>query len=119
MFETCRNSRKLFHIIKVLNVATVDALGVIISIRGVSFHGKDYHIGVASNVVCSTLIGNARASMRGMDNRTVHAFFMSLCETKFSRGLSIRKSSIMKFDGTISKGGDAPPCIGLIPSVLP
>lgn len=25
----------------------------------------------------------------------------------------------MKFDGTISKGGDAPPCIGLIPSVLP
>lgn len=76
MFETCRNSRKLFHIIKVLNVATVDALGVIISIRGVSFHGKDYHIGVASNVVCSTLIGNARASMRGMDNRTVHAFFL-------------------------------------------
>ena len=55
MFETCRNSLKLFHIIKVLNVATVDALGVIISIRGVSFHGKDYHIGVGSNVVCSTL----------------------------------------------------------------
>ena len=78
MFETCRNSRKLFHIIEVLNVATVDAQGVIISIRGVSFHGKDYHIGVASNVVCSTLIGNARASMRGMDNRTVHAFFYVL-----------------------------------------
>ena len=38
------------------------------------FHGTDYHIGVGSNVVCSTLIGNARASMRGMDNRTVHAF---------------------------------------------
>ena len=82
MFETCRNSRKLFHIIKVLNVATVDALGVIISIRGVSFHGKDYHIGVGSNVVCSTLIGNARASTRGMDNKTVHAFlcpYVKLC----------------------------------------
>lgn len=25
----------------------------------------------------------------------------------------------MKFDGTISRGGEAPPCIGLIPSVLP
>ena len=37
----------------------------------------------------------------------------------FSREPSFSKSSIMKFDGTISKGGDAPPCIGLIPSVLP
>ena len=25
----------------------------------------------------------------------------------------------MKFDGTISRGGEAPPCIGFIPSVLP
>ena len=75
VFETCRNSRKLFHNIKVLNVATVDALGVIISIRGVSFHGKDYHIGVGSNVVCSTKIGNARASMCGMGNRTIPRFF--------------------------------------------
>ena len=40
--------------------------------------GRMYHIGVGSNVVCSTLIGNARASMRGMDNRTVHAFFYVL-----------------------------------------
>ena len=76
MFETCRNSRKLFHIIKVLNVATVDALGVIISICGVSFHGKDYHIGVGSNVVCSTMIGSARAAMCGMDNGDVPRFFM-------------------------------------------
>ena len=76
VFETCRNSRKLFHIIKVLNVATVDALGVIISIRGVSFHGKDYHIGVGSNVVCSTGLGNARASVGGTDNRQFPRFFM-------------------------------------------
>jgi len=35
----------------------------------------DYiHIGVGSNVVCSTVIGNARASIRGTDNRMVHAF---------------------------------------------
>lgn len=27
------------------------------------------HIGVGSNVVCSTGLGNARASERGMDNK--------------------------------------------------
>ena len=75
VFETCRNSRKLFNI-PVLNVATVDALGVIISIRGALLHGKNYHIGVGSNVVYSTGLGNARASTRGMDNRTVHAFYV-------------------------------------------
>ena len=36
------------------------------------------HIGVGSDVVCSTTIGCARASMRGTDNRRFHAFFM-LC----------------------------------------
>lgn len=76
VFETCRNSRKLFHNIKVLNVATVDALGVIISIRGVSFHGKDYHIGVGSNVVCSAVSGNAKASISGTDDRQFPRFFM-------------------------------------------
>jgi len=34
------------------------------------------HIGVDSGVVCSTIIGNARASVRGMDNRTIPRFFM-------------------------------------------
>ena len=34
------------------------------------------HIGVGSDVVCSTKIGDARASMRGTDNETVHAFFL-------------------------------------------
>ena len=36
------------------------------------------HIGVGSNVVCSTGLGNARASVGGTDSRMIHAFFMSL-----------------------------------------
>ena len=40
-----------------------------------SLNGNDFHIGVGSNVVCSTTIGNARASTRGMDNRTIPRFF--------------------------------------------
>lgn len=41
-------------------------------------NGKVYiHIGVGSDVVCSTFIGSGRASMRGMDNRTVPRFFVS------------------------------------------
>ncbi|GEM_PF-46008 len=34
------------------------------------------HIGVGSDVVCSTSIGNARASVRGMGNRTIPRFFV-------------------------------------------
>ena len=33
------------------------------------------HIGVGSNVVCSTTIGSARASIRGTDNRQFPRFF--------------------------------------------
>lgn len=40
-------------------------------------HGVYFHIGVGSNVVCSTTIGNARASIRGTDDRSSHAF---LCD---------------------------------------
>ena len=40
-------------------------------------NGNDFHIGVGSDVVCSTIIGNARASTRGMDNRTIPRFFVS------------------------------------------
>ena len=42
-----------------------------------SLNGNDFHIGVGSDVVCSTIIGNARASTRGMDNRTIPRFFVS------------------------------------------
>ena len=79
-FETRRNSRKAFQF-TVLNKATVDVLGCdYITAFGVAVSlqqcllGYIYHIGVGSNVVCSTTIGNARASMSGMDNGTFHAF---------------------------------------------
>ena len=70
----------------VWNIATVDAQGVIIrpmvyristsrickgTIGVCCRYAKGlrciYHIGVGSDVVCSTTIGNARASVRGMD----------------------------------------------------
>lgn len=35
-----------------------------------------FHIGVGSGVVCSTLIGNARASVRGTDDKRFPRFFM-------------------------------------------
>ena len=71
----------------VMNVATVDVPGVIISTpwrpckhglhpcRCCRVHYTGlltvavFHIGVGSDVVCSTGLGNARALMRGMDNR--------------------------------------------------
>ena len=43
-----------------------------------SLCGGVYHIGVGSDVVCSTGLGSARASMCGTDNRTTHAFFVSV-----------------------------------------
>ena len=41
----------------------------------VSVNGCYTHIGVGSDVVCSTIIGNARASVRGMDSSTIPRFF--------------------------------------------
>lgn len=40
------------------------------------------HIGVGSVVVYSTGLGNARASVRGMGNRTIPRFFMSMYQIK-------------------------------------
>lgn len=34
---------------------------------------------MGSDVVCSTGLGSARASMCGTDNKTTHAFFLCLC----------------------------------------
>lgn len=78
----------------VLNIATVDVPGVIISLplTPLSKHGIFFrdagasayigvkwavyiHIGVGSDVVCSTIIGNARASVRGIDSKVVPRFF--------------------------------------------
>ena len=63
-------------VIRVLNLATVDVLGMCLyaspfpkmGILCSSVEGYYIHIGVGSDVVCSTLIGNARASVRGIDN---------------------------------------------------
>ena len=80
--------------IEVLDDATVEVPGVFIS-RPASFLIRDNctqtgaklfvytglmrlmynHIGVGSDVVCSTSIGNARASMCGIDNSSIPRFF--------------------------------------------
>ena len=38
--------------------------------------GDVYHIGVGSNVVCSAVSGNAKASISGTDDRQFPRFFM-------------------------------------------
>lgn len=48
------------------------------------FAGKIFHIGVGSDVVCSTLIGNDRASTRGTDNRRFHAFLCPCTNPAFN-----------------------------------
>lgn len=82
------------EVIIVSNVATVDVPGVMYLTRGdlvsmdctllgakrIVYIGlltvANIHIGVGSDVVCSTIIGNARASVCGMDNRTISRFFL-------------------------------------------
>ena len=76
----------------VLNVATVDVLSVIISCKHeLSVSGGNIivyiglqmvaviHIGVGSDVVCSTWLGSGRASVRGTKTGRSHAF-LSLTE---------------------------------------
>ena len=78
--------------IVVSNLATVDVQGVILSWPTVyfdsmnwscKFHASQehcvvmcYHIGVGSNVVCLTTMGDARASGRGTDDRQFPRFFI-------------------------------------------
>lgn len=58
----------------VMSLATVDDLGMCLY---TSPSGEYYiHIGVGSSVVCSTISGNAKASVRGTDDRRFHAFFV-------------------------------------------
>ena len=54
------------------------------------------HIGVGSNVVCSSGLGNARALVRGTDNRRFHAF---LCPFEIKN----RLNGITKMKRTIAK----------------
>ena len=56
-----------------MDCTLLDAINVLYR----SLNGNEFHIGVGSNVVCLTTIGNARASVRGMDNWTIPRF---LCQ---------------------------------------
>lgn len=43
--------------------------------------GYIYHIGVGSSVVCSTVSGNAKASVRGTGNKSVPTLFFCVVYT--------------------------------------
>ena len=79
-------------------------------------YGNDFHIGVGSNVVCSTTIGNARASTRGMDNRTIPRFFMSIIADLTP---DIRNDMNALLNAHTPKGRSKSPHVGLTSNVLP
>ena len=69
------------------------------------------HIGVGSDVVCSTLIGNARASTRGTDDRRFHAFLCPLIQTESSPCMRHCHESTLSFYGQKAKLTVTPPCV--------
>ncbi len=81
-----------------------------------SLNGNDFHIGVGSNVVCSTTIGNARASTRGMDNRTIPRFFMSIIADLTP---DIRNDMNALLNAHTPKGRSRSTHVGLTSNVLP
>ena len=74
------------------------------------------HIGVGSDVVCSTLIGNARASVRGIGSRRFHAFFMS---RMLFTGSDIQADMNALFNAHTTQGCDSPLHIGFASDVSP
>ena len=81
-----------------------------------SLYGNGFHIGVGSDVVCSTIIGNARASVRGMDNRTIPRFFMSIIADLTP---DIRNDMNALLNAHTPKGRSKSPHVGLTSNVLP
>ena len=81
-----------------------------------SLYGNDFHIGVGSDVVCSTIIGNARASTRGMDNRTIPRFFVSIIADLTS---DIKNDMNALLNAHTPKGRSKSPHVGLTSNVLP
>ena len=81
-----------------------------------SLYGNGFHIGVGSDVVCSTIIGNARASVRGMDNRTIPRFFMSIIADLTS---DIKNDMNALLNAHTPKGRSRSPHVGLTSNVLP
>ena len=81
-----------------------------------SLYGNGFHIGVGSDVVCSTIIGNARASVRGIDNRTIPRFFMSIIADLTS---DIKNDMNALLNAHTPKGRSKSPHVGLTSNVLP
>ena len=81
-----------------------------------SLYGTDFHIGVGSDVVCSTIIGNARASTRGMDNRTIPRFFMSIIANLTP---DIRNDMNALLNAHTPRGRSRSTHVGLASNVLP
>ena len=81
-----------------------------------SLNGNDFHIGVGSNVVCSTTIGNARASTRGMDNRTIPRFFVSIIADLTP---DIRNDMNALLNAHTPRGRSRSTHVGLTSNVLP
>ena len=79
-------------------------------------YGNGFHIGVGSDVVCSTIIGNARASTRGMDNRTIPRFFMSIIADLTP---DIRNDMNALLNAHTPKGRSRSPHVELTSNVLP
>ena len=81
-----------------------------------SLYGNGFHIGVGSDVVCSTIIGNARASTRGMDNRTIPRFFMSIIADLTP---DIKNDMNALLNAHTHRGRSRSPHVGLTSNVLP
>ena len=81
-----------------------------------SLNGNDFHIGVGSDVVCSTIIGNARASEGGIDNRRFHALFMSILLLT-SNDIEADMNALL--NAHTKRGCDSPPHIGFASNVSP
>ena len=81
-----------------------------------SLYGNGFHIGVGSDVVCSTIIGNARASVRGIDNRTIPRFFMSIIADLTS---DIKNDMNALLNAHTQHEDQMSPCIGFVSDVLP
>ena len=81
-----------------------------------SLNGNDFHIGVGSDVVCSTIIGNARASVRGIDNRTIPRFFMPII---VDLKQDIKNDMNALLNAHTHRGRSRSPHVGLTSNVLP
>ena len=81
-----------------------------------SLYGHDFHIGVGSDVVCSTGFGNARALVRGTDNRTIPRFFYVIFVAMTQ---DIENDMNALINAHTQRGRSRSPHAGLTSNVLP